>query len=51
MKIERKCDECNGTGFMLKTNKDYVEGGLCVKCGGTGVIYEGTQKLGNASFS
>lgn len=51
MKIEHKCDECKGTGFMLKTSKDYVEGGLCVKCGGTGVIYEDTQKPGNASFS
>lgn len=36
---------------MLRTHPDYVEGGLCVECGGTGVIYESTEKRSSETFS
>ncbi len=46
-----KCKICKGTGSMLKSHPDYVEGGLCVECGGTGVIYESTKEFSNQTFS
>ena len=41
---EVKCKECKGTGYMLESDPEYVYGGLCVHCGGTGVVYE-TPKI------
>ena len=46
-----KCKICKGTGSMLKSHPDYVEGGLCVECGGTGVVYETNEKYGKKTFT